>query len=83
MRGGRTEAIWASTRQFLLENPDKTAAIVTPDGTFLVTLKGQDVLPWLDEAVTDWEAGLYRSDLHYVKLFKGAAREIRRLRALS
>ena len=42
----------------------------------------QDVLPWLDEAVLDWEVNkTYRPDSHYILLFKGAANTIRKLRA--
>lgn len=40
-----------------------------------------DVLPWLDEAITDYERETYRPSAHYLKLFKGAANTIRELRA--
>lgn len=41
----------------------------------------QDVLPWLQQAVIDWETECgYRPMAHYVMLFRGAAQEIVRLR---
>lgn len=40
----------------------------------------QDVLPWLQQAVLDWETGSYRPTAHYLSVFKGAAQEIVRLR---
>lgn len=40
----------------------------------------QDVLPWLQQAVIDWETECYRPSAHYLMLFRGAAQEIVRLR---
>lgn len=40
----------------------------------------QDVLPWLKQAVIDYETEYYRPSAHYLMLFKGAAQEIVRLR---
>jgi hypothetical protein len=36
---GKSEMTWAATKAWLLANPDKRAAIATPDGTFIVTLE--------------------------------------------
>src|SRR3990167_5146983 len=38
------------------------------------------LLPWLDEAVTDWEARNYRPSAHFIKLFRDAARLLREQR---
>lgn len=32
-------AAWVTTRMWLLAHPDKTAAIVTPEGTYIITFK--------------------------------------------
>lgn len=37
--GSKSWSQWLSVQAFLLANPDKTAAIVTPQGTFTLTLK--------------------------------------------
>lgn len=41
----------------------------------------QDVLPWLGQAILDYETECYRPRAHYLRLFKGAEAEIKRLRA--
>lgn len=42
-RGGRSEVKWLAIRAWLLANPDKRAAIVTREGTFVMTFEPKTV----------------------------------------
>ena len=53
----KTYTTWLTTRMWCLANPDKKAAIVTPEGTFTIVFQPKSEKPLHGEGVTheQWE----------------------------